>query len=321
MRSRPLVSIITPSYNQVQFLEIAMRSVLEQDYPDLEYWVMDGGSTDGSLEIILKYADRLKGWVSEKDKGQADGINKGFKRSRGEIVAWLNSDDRYLPGAVSQAVTLFEQHPEAAFVYSDVESIDENGKSFNLMHYGNWKLADLMQFNIIGQPGVFMNRAVLERAGYLDPNYQYLLDHHLWLRMAAIAAPLHAGRQVWAQARIHGKAKNVADAEKFGPEAFRLAKWLGSEEVFYPQNAQYHRKIWAGAYRLNAFYMVDAGSSKEALKLYQQSFKLDPGMTMKHWKHWLLALAGSLGLRNFRAGFDLVRKHLYRSRQKDGHDS
>ena len=254
-----------------------MLSVLEQDYPKLEYWVMDGKSTDGSLELIKRYSERLTGWVSEKDKGQADGINKGFKRSLGEIVAWLNSDDRYLPGAVSSAVVaFFQKHPDAAFVYSDVESIDEAGKSFNLMRYGRWKLAELMQFNIIGQPGVFMNRAVLEKAGYLDLNYHYLLDHHLWLRMATLADPVYAQGQVWAQARIHSKAKNVADAEKFGPEAFRLAKWIGSDERFYPQNARYHRKIWAGAYRLNAFYLVDAGSPKKARKLYQQSFQAGP---------------------------------------------
>jgi glycosyltransferase involved in cell wall biosynthesis len=309
-----LVSIVTPSYNQVQFLEDTMRSVLEQDYPNLEYWVMDGGSTDGSRELIAKYAGQLGGWVSEKDKGQADGINKGFQRSRGEIVAWLNSDDRYLPGAVSRAVTLFEQHPQAAFVFSDVESIDENGKSFNLMHYGHWKLAELMQFNIIGQPGVFMNRAVLEKAGLLDLSYHYLLDHELWLRMAVIADPVYAAGQVWAQARIHGKAKNVADAEKFGPEAFRLAKWLGSDERFYPQNAHYHRKIWAGAYRLNAFYMVEAGSPMKAHRLYQQSFKLDPWMALKHWNPWLLGRAGLIGLSNLRGIFDWLRKGFYRKK-------
>jgi len=319
MQTNPLVSIITPSFNQAEFLEEAMRSVFEQDYPNLEYWVMDGKSSDGSLEVINRFGDQLAGWVSEKDKGQADGINKGIERSRGEIVAWLNSDDRYLPGAVSKAVALFQKHPEAAFVYSNVESIDENGKSFNLMRYGNWKLAELMQFNIIGQPGVFMNRAVLEKAGKLDLGYHYLLDHHLWLRMAAIADPVYAAGQVWAQARIHGKAKNVAEAEKFGPEAFRLAKWLGSDERFYPQNARYHRKIWAGAYRLNAFYMVEAGSPLKAHRLYKQSFKLDPWMALKHWKHWLLALTGTLGIKNFRAGYDALRKRLYNSKRKDQH--
>ena len=113
----PLVSIVTPSFNQARFLEATLRSVLEQDYPNIEYLVVDGASTDGSVEIIRRYADRLTWWVSEKDNGQSEAINKGMRRARGEFIGWLNSDDIYLPGAVSAAVSAFLSHPQAGLIY------------------------------------------------------------------------------------------------------------------------------------------------------------------------------------------------------------
>ena len=119
MPDKPKVSIITPSFNQARFLEQTMRSVLEQDYPNIEYIVIDGGSSDGSLEIIQKYADRLAYWQSQKDKGQTDAINQGFARANGEILAWLNSDDILYPGAVTAAVKQLLEHPEVGMVYAD----------------------------------------------------------------------------------------------------------------------------------------------------------------------------------------------------------
>src|SRR5665648_105463 len=183
----PLVSIITPSFNQARFLEQTIQSVLGQAYPRLEYLLVDGASTDGSLAIIQKYASRLDWWVSEPDHGQAEAINKGLHRARGEFVAWLNSDDTYLPGAIHKAVAAFANHPQAGLVFGDVLAIDEDGHTTNRLRYGNWSLLDLMTFRVIGQPSVFMRRSVLEQAGYLDISYHYLLDHQLWLRMAHLA--------------------------------------------------------------------------------------------------------------------------------------
>lgn len=124
----PLVSIITPSFNQAEFLEATIQSVLGQDYPRIEYSIVDGGSTDGSVDVIKAYEQRLAWWVSEKDQGQTDAINKGFARAKGEILAWINSDDTYNPGAVGSAVKYLMEHPEIALVYSDCNYINEKGE-------------------------------------------------------------------------------------------------------------------------------------------------------------------------------------------------
>jgi glycosyltransferase involved in cell wall biosynthesis len=312
MTAYPQVSIVTPSFNQVNFLERTLLSVLNQDYPLVEYWVVDGGSTDGSVKLIDKYSKRLAGWMSEKDLGQADGINKGLALVNGDIVAWLNSDDMYLPETISRAVEAFAHHPEASFVYSDVDSIDANDKIFHRMRYGAWGLAELMQFNIIGQPAVFMRRQALEQAGWLDLSYHYLLDHHLWLRLAAVSQPYHLKGTPLAQARFHKDAKNVASAANFGPEAFRIAKWLGEDERFYPYNAQLHKKIWAGAYRINAYYLVEAGLNREALGMYAQSFKRCPKTALRDWKRIVLALPGKHGGKLLRKPLELFRRWRYR---------
>ena len=220
----PFVSIITPSYNQAGYLEETIRSVLEQDYPNIEYLIVDGGSKDGSVDIIRKYADRVDWWVSEPDKGQADALNKGLALARGEIVAWLNSDDVYRPGAIRQAVDELKRYSDVSMVYSKLHSIDRWGQVFNTISYKQFDLLDLLTFSIIGQPTVFMRREVLQKAGPLDASYNYLLDHHLWLRMLRLA-PIKYVPAVWAAARHHPSAKNVAQAARFGEEAFRILEW------------------------------------------------------------------------------------------------
>lgn len=309
MTSLPLVSIVTPSFNQVAYLEKTMLSVLNQDYPRLEYWVMDGASTDGSVEIIQSYASRLAGWLSEKDRGQADGVNKGFARATGEIVGWLNSDDLYTPGAIASAVRIFEEHPQASFVFSDVDSIDEQGRVFNQMHYGAWGLAELMALNIIGQPGVFMRRQVLEEAGFLDLSYNYLLDVQLWLKMASLAEPVYAPGQVWAQARMHAQAKNIAAARNFAPEAMRLAEWICSDPRFAPLNEKMQGQILSGAHRLAAFYQVEAGDFGDALRSYRQMLQLYPHWPSKNLKRMTYALFGACGLAGLRLGHATKREN------------
>ncbi len=148
-------------------------SVLDQDYPHIEYIVIDGASTDNSVEIIRKYENKLAYWVSEKDNGQADAINKGFARATGDIVAWLNSDDYYLAGTVSAAVKVFEENPDVVLVYGNMLAVDEHGKTFNTLNYKQLNLEDLLCFQIIGQPAVFMRRSALQKTGGLDPSFPF----------------------------------------------------------------------------------------------------------------------------------------------------
>src|SRR5688572_27707049 len=153
-----LVSIVTPSYNQASYLEQTIQSVLSQDYPRIEYIVIDGASQDGSIDIIKKYENRLAYWVSEKDSGQADAVNKGLARASGDILAWLNSDDYYLPNTISGAVRLFEDNPDVIMIYGDMLAVDELDKTINVLKYKQLSLDNLLCFQIIGQPAVFFRR-------------------------------------------------------------------------------------------------------------------------------------------------------------------
>jgi glycosyltransferase involved in cell wall biosynthesis len=308
MSDTPLVSIVTPSYNQGRFLEATLRSVLEQDYPNIEYLVVDGASTDGSVDIIHCYADRLTWWVSEKDSGQSEAVNKGLRRARGEIVGWLNSDDVYLPGAVTAAVEAFRSSPDAAVVYGDALAIDMDGRSFNLMRAHQYTLVDLMAFNIICQPAAFMRRSALEQVNYLNPTYHLLMDNLLWINMARVA-PLIYVPQTWAAARYHEQAKNRTRGAAYGREAKTLINDLTSQPEFAEIIAAEEKRIWAGVHRFDAFYLTDAGLPQDALCAYGRAFRMHPPTALGDWKHILLAFFSLLGLQKVRALYDRLRTH------------
>jgi hypothetical protein len=292
-----LVSIVTPSYNQAAFIEVTLRSVLAQDYPEIEYLVVDGASTDGSPAIIRSYADRLAWWISEPDSGQAEAINKGLRRARGEIVAWLNSDDLYLPGAVNQAVTALQADPSLVFVFGDALSIDSDGRPINHLSFGNWGLSELASFRIICQPAVFMRRDALVNVGWLDPAYHYMLDHHLWLRLARLGPILHIP-QLWAAARQHPGAKNVSQAAGFARESFAVLAWMQAQPDLAAWIARHPRQVKAGVYRLQGRYLLDAGQPGAALRAYARALVARPGYVLKHAHRMLYALLLAVGARS-----------------------
>ncbi len=294
-----LVSIITPSFNQARYLEQTIQSVLGQDHPRIEYIIVDGASTDGSVEIIKKYADKLAWWMSEKDSGQADAINKGLAHATGEIVAWLNSDDYYLPGAVSSAMRIFQENPEATLVYGDMLAVDEDGKLFNTLRYKQLSLQDLLCFQIIGQPAIFFRRSVVEKAGMLDSTFHFLLDHHLWIRIAQHGKILHVP-QAWAAARYHAEAKNRAKAAEFGREAFRILDWAKSQPGLSEAIRPVERRARASAYRVDARYLLDAGQSASALKSWVRALFIHPPTALARLNIFASAILNLSGLNRLR---------------------
>ncbi len=223
----PRVSIVTPSYNQAAFLEETIRSVLEQDYPQIEYLVVDGGSTDGSLEIIQKYASRLAWWVSEPDGGQAEAINKGFARASGEILAWLNSDDTYLPGAVSEAAAFLGSHPEVGMVYGDANLTDEQGEVIGRFPARQTDYRRLRRGSVhIPQQASFFRAGLWRQVGPLNPGFYFAMDYDLWVRLAKISRLRYIPR-LWANFRLHEQGKTLASDERCYPEMLHVDRREG----------------------------------------------------------------------------------------------
>ena len=206
----PLVSIVTPSYNQGRFLEETIESVLGQDYPRLEYLVVDGASDDGSVEVIERYADRLAWWTSEPDAGQAAALNKAFAHARGDILGWLSSDDTLLPGAVERVVAELEGDREAKLVYGEALFVDERGRELFPLRPRPFDVTAMVRScaNHVVQPGSLFRRHALELAGPFAEDAHYLFDFEfalrLWLAGGKVA---HVGDRL-ATYRVHADSKS-----------------------------------------------------------------------------------------------------------------
>jgi glycosyltransferase involved in cell wall biosynthesis len=188
----PTISLVTCSYQQGRFLRSTMESVLRQGYPSLEYLVIDGGSRDGSVDIIREYAPQLAYWVSEKDAGQTDALIKGFERSSGEIMGWLCSDDLLLPGALQAVGEFFQRHPDVDMVYGDALWVDAQGAPLRAKKEIPWdRFIFLFDHNYLAQPSAFWRRRLYERCGGLDRRLHLTMDSDLWLRFSRQTQPVH----------------------------------------------------------------------------------------------------------------------------------
>jgi glycosyltransferase involved in cell wall biosynthesis len=218
----PTVSIITPSFNQAHFVEETIHSVLAQDYPRIEYIIVDGGSTDGSVEIIQKYAGQLAWWISEKDRGHADALNKGFAHASGEILAWLNSDDTYYPGAVSEAVAYLQAHPEVGLVYGDADLTDNAGRVIGRFASRQTDYNRLLRGSVhIPQATTFFRADLWRQIGPLDLSLFFAFDYNFWVQLSKISRLQYLPR-LGATFRLHSEGKSVRFDDRCYPDMLKV---------------------------------------------------------------------------------------------------
>ncbi len=235
-----LVSIITPSFNQGQYLERTIRSVLLQKDVDLEYIIVDGGSTDESVKIIKKYSGQIAWWVSEKDRGQTDAINKGFARAKGDILAWLNSDDTYEPGALAEAAQYLQQNPKSGAVYGEANFIDMNDRVIGRFAAARTDYKKIRNGYVhIPQQAFFFRSELWKTVGPLDPSFFFAMDYDLWVHLSRITPLVFLPGHMWANFRLHADTKTISADERCWPEMLRIHYRDGGKKLA-PIVLKYH---------------------------------------------------------------------------------
>lgn len=220
--SLPLVSIVTPSYNQDRYLTKTIESVLNQSYPNIEYIIIDGGSQDNSVDIIKKYQDQITYWISKPDRGQTDAINKGFSRATGDVYAWLNSDDTYEEEAVAEAVSFLQSHPDIGLVYGDANFINSDGRVIGKFNAKQTNYNRLRRGGVyIPQQASFWRGELWQKVGPLDPQYYFAMDYDLWIRLARITE-LRYIPKLWANFRLHEDTKTISADDRCWPEMLKI---------------------------------------------------------------------------------------------------
>ncbi len=229
----PKISLVTPSFNQAPFLEITLQSVLNQKYPNLEYIVIDGGSTDGSVDIIRRYSNQLAYWVSEPDNGQTDALNKGFAKATGDILCWLCSDDLLEPWTFQEVIQFFQENPNARAVYGDTTWIDTKNQVIKKRKELPFnRFIFLYEHNFIPQPSTFWRRDLYQEVGNLNPYFDVAMDADLWIRFSEVTNLYHI-RRPWSKMRIYPQQKTQSLKVKAREEGKVLRqRYFGEESDF-----------------------------------------------------------------------------------------
>lgn len=277
----PRVTVVTPSFNQAAFLEETIRSVLLQGYLNLAYIIIDGGSSDGSVDIIRQYEPWLAYWISEKDRGQGHAINKGWSRAEGDVIAYLNSDDCYTPGAIAAAARAFHDHPEAGMVYGRAEVVDEQGSHMHTLRARPYEFKRLVVSNIIPQPSAFFSQTVLSEVGYLDEDWEMIMDYEYFVRIGrkfpAINLP-----ETLSKFRSHEVSKTNRQQEKDALELLKFHTSFFSQKDLPSEVAALNSVALATShYRLAAAYVRKGRKyAVKAIKPLLQSFLLSPRLVL-----------------------------------------
>lgn len=289
---QPLVSVITPALNAAEFLEETIRSVLAQDYPRIEYLVMDGGSTDGTLEILHRYRGRLE-FVSAADGGTADAINGGFRQARGEILAWLGADDLYLPGAVSAAVAALAEDSAAGAVYGEGYWIGADGRTLGRYPtVAPYTPAAFRRECPICQPACFLRREALEAVGGLDASLESAFDYDLWIRLSG-RYRFRAIPQYLAQSRMHGRNKSLGQKQRMFEECIQLLR----------RHYGYVPVSWIYGYvsflrdRTDQFFTPSRPSPAAYLRSLVVGSRYNARHLLRYWKEWLTPMGRPLAPR------------------------
>ena len=232
----PKVSVITPSYNQGSFIERTILSVISQNYPNLEYIICDGGSTDETINIIKKYDDKITWWISEKDKGQTDAINKGMKRATGDIVCWINSDDILLPRALCYVANFFRNNPDCDFANGYSIEIDKEDRILKFTHIILNKFFFRKGCYNIAQQGMFWKRGLFDKIGYLDENFHAKMDVEWLIRVHESNAKIKLINKNLGAIRVYDETKTSLGGKIWEEDAERIKKLYKGKYVYNRSN-------------------------------------------------------------------------------------